>query len=126
MKKTCDHPREHREIGVVIARNGSRMVRQRCLKCGEVGKHTHPHAAHPLRNSYPVFIDHQAVAPECDRCGSKDGVETHHWAPYHLFDDAHLWPTADLCVECHQTWHAVVTPEMNRKRQTTKTRGDQQ
>lgn len=52
---------------------------------------------------------------ECERCGSEDHVERHHWAPRHLFDDADSWPIGNLCRTCHVQWHRVVTPNMGRR-----------
>ena len=48
----------------------------------------------------------------CERCGSFQHLEIHHWAPWHLFNDADKWPTSTLCRTCHKTWHSTVTPQM--------------
>ena len=38
-------------------------------------------------------------------CGA-EGAELHHWAPKEVFgQEANAWPTAFLCVACHQEWH---------------------
>lgn len=47
----------------------------------------------------------------CARCGRRE-CELHHWAPIHLFKDADEWPKDYLCVDCHNLWHMVVTPNM--------------
>jgi hypothetical protein len=52
--------------------------------------------------------------PLCERCGSR-GVEEHHWAPHHLFDDSWDWPTSFLCRDCHMRWHRIITPNMGKK-----------
>lgn len=49
--------------------------------------------------------DNLSMAPQCDRCGSGDGTEYHHYAPSHLFDDADRWATGYLCRSCHTEWH---------------------
>ena len=54
----------------------------------------------------PVFRDHRDPTP-CAHCGASGGVELHHWAPWHLFDDADSWPTSHLCRACHDMWHRV-------------------
>ncbi|WP_425518228.1 HNH endonuclease [Nitratireductor kimnyeongensis] len=55
----------------------------------------------------------------CERCGSTEGTEVHHWAPWHLFDDADEWPTSNLCKSCHTRWHRIVTPNMSTPRSRT-------
>lgn len=54
----------------------------------------------------PVLRDHRDGTP-CERCGSLDGVELHHWAPRGVFgmDEAERWPTGWLCPKCHNLWH---------------------
>jgi len=56
--------------------------------------------------------------PTCEACGAPEG-ELHHWAPQYLFRDAPQglrWPTSYLCRSCHRLWHAIVTPDMGRKK----------
>lgn len=53
----------------------------------------------------------------CARCREYKPTDRHHFAPNALFDDSDLWPTADLCRECHQYWHSIVTPNMRRNPQ---------
>jgi hypothetical protein len=48
--------------------------------------------------------DRKEIHP-CERCGSIDDVEVHHWAPRSIFDDADDWPTSWLCRPCHREWH---------------------
>lgn len=60
-------------------------------------------------------IDRRTVEDECERCG-KLGAEAHHWAPTHIWgSEASDWPISRLCKECHDLWHRVMTPDMNRK-----------
>lgn len=66
-------------------------------------------------SDFPILVDDSRAAPPCERCGSQDGTERHHWAPHHLFSDADDWPTSYLCRQCHTRWHQVVTPNMARK-----------
>jgi hypothetical protein len=40
----------------------------------------------------------------CDRCGSKENVELHYWAPETLFDDFAYWPKNLLCKRCLDFW----------------------
>lgn len=53
----------------------------------------------------PILRDDTIDMPPCERCGGHKGVELHHWAPQHIFNDAENWPTSWLCKECHDEWH---------------------
>lgn len=75
-------------------------------------------------NDIPLFRDNRAGCCDgtgcehcrpspCERCGSHERVEVHHWAPSYLFDDSHLWPMSTLCRKCHTRWHRIVTPKMH-------------
>lgn len=92
--------------------NGVELVVWRGLRCGHrtstIGVARVPYAA-----ELPLFDDNTDATP-CERCGATDGVELHHWAPRHLFDDADAWPTGSLCRSCHREWHSIVTPTMSR------------
>jgi len=86
-----------------------------CVVCGAGGK-----GSHAVKKSYidptglPIVKDKRSES--CQVCGHF-GVQTHHWAPVHLFGaEAWIWPTANLCVTCHQRWHRLVTPNMALKR----------
>lgn len=60
--------------------------------------------------------NYQPPSDPCERCGTVDYLDNHHWAPRHLFgDDCNNWPTGLLCRNCHTEWHAKVTPNMHRK-----------
>ncbi len=64
-----------------------------------------PHKAVPNLDDISVVKDNRD-GTECEACGSRAGVEWHHWAPFHLFgDEAEQWPKSSLCRACHQRWH---------------------
>lgn len=103
-------------VGVVVQANGNPMVKGQCVTCGKLSANFAPKASVRDVNALPVFRDHRTGRP-CERCNATDGVELHHWAPRHLFDDeCDLWPTSWLCPRCHQRWHVIVTPGMSRRR----------
>jgi hypothetical protein len=90
----------------LIQRDGRPMPRSHCGMCGE-------RLANPGRGSWLYgycFIDNRVFDPPepCERCGSSDGTQQHHWAPYAVFLDADSWPTSWLCPECHALWHAAM------------------
>lgn len=97
----------HRPIrGWIVKRDGVATPRRYCGWCGI-------NCGDPERNSwlYNVeFFDRRVTrAPEpCERCGSEDGVQLHHWAPGAIFSDSNHWPTSWLCVTCHAAWHATM------------------
>jgi hypothetical protein len=98
---------------IVVARNGHRVAQLRCIACCALDQ---TRTAESVGVQWPVIRDYAAAMPECERCGDASGIEVHHWAPRHLFRDADLWPTANLCRDCHQLWHRVVTPNMAQQR----------
>ncbi|MGH9280201.1 MAG: hypothetical protein ACRD12_19135 [Acidimicrobiales bacterium] len=52
-----------------------------------------------------VGTDLRLDSPPRQVCGSF-GTELHHWAPTAVFGpEATLWPTAQLCPDCHAEWH---------------------
>ena len=51
-----------------------------------------------------IYTEEEAV---CARCGAP-ATQLHHWAPAELFEDADLWPTSQLCGDCHRLWHRVI------------------
>lgn len=114
--KRCGCDRVGRLV-VSISANAVRTVRQSCSACGYRSGEALSYKTLPPGTdvaALPVVEDHRTTAP-CARCGSTNGVELHHWAPWHLFKDAHKWPTAWLCTECHRLWHSVVTPNMSQR-----------
>lgn len=99
-------------LGKIRCANGSFQYKAYCLECGGKGTNFPYSAIVGLdEDRIPVISDHEAVP--CERCGSREGWERHHWAPIHLFEDAEEWPKSYLCRECHAKWHRVVTPRMN-------------
>ena len=102
---TCPHS----EVGLVrtIGANGKSFAWERCKAC------------HKNMNGVGVWLPHLGIDVEalpvandysdtyCSVCDAK-GAELHHWAPRALFDDADKWPTAMLCVPCHERWHQVM------------------
>ena len=97
---------------VVIARNGVRHAQLRCIACCAIEKTI---GADKVGVGWPILRNFAEGAPDCDRCGSSDGTELHHWAPSHLFEDSWQWPTSYLCRQCHTLWHQIVTPKMNKR-----------
>ena len=100
---------------VVIAVNGAKGLRLRCLTClrsPDRFDKLYPHSAlipHGIDIDSIIVIDvHKSPVP-CERCGSPF-AEGHHWAPRAYFDDADLWPMSYLCVPCHLRWHKIMTP----------------
>lgn len=98
---------------VVVASNGVRHAQLRCIACCCLDRTS---GADAVGVSWPVIRNYADRAPECERCGSTNGTEQHHWAPKHLFDDYHYWPTSHLCRSCHMKWHSIVTPNMALRR----------
>lgn len=91
--------------------NGNQLVRLLCLACGTKMQDRGYRASD---GCLPIWRDGVNTTP-CARCGDRGGVEEHHWAPKHLFEDAYEWPTSMLCPSCHREWHRIVTPNMHRK-----------
>jgi hypothetical protein len=120
MQREFDCASYPRTLMVTIASNGVRHYHLRCVRCrGVHGDGAVPHGDTLLQlidlASVPVYSDAGEWAATCERCGAHY-AELHHWAPWHLFEDANEWPTAWLCRDCHTLWHSIVTPEMHRKR----------
>lgn len=91
--------------GYIIKRNGSMQVRVRCIRCnGE------PHHSAPRRGTEyaDVLLADLRDSSVCERCGSLEGVEYHHYAPRNVFPDANKWATGYLCVACHREWHQTM------------------
>jgi hypothetical protein len=107
----CSHD-DGIEVVVVIASNGARQYRPRCLSCDQIAVVNLPHelffSNEPQRAT--VVRDNRDATP-CARCGDLNGVELHHWAPRSRFADADHWPTTMLCVECHVKWHQIMNCE---------------
>ena len=98
-----------------IKADGDAIAVYACVFCGAGGTGSHGVSKNLVRpDGLPIVNDNRA--DRCEVCGHL-GVQVHHWAPRHLFDgEADVWPTSKLCVECHQRWHRLVTPNMASKR----------
>lgn len=104
-KTACNHD-QGSELLALVARNGAIHVYSGCRSCHanlEGGRF------HPAENIdvtvLPVGTDLRLDNPPCQVCGSF-GTEMHHWAPTAIFgSEAALWPTAQLCRDCHHEWH---------------------
>jgi hypothetical protein len=107
---------------VRIATNGAHTNVRACQTCGHLLAGT-PTDNEMAQRLYARVIDLRVddngftIAPPCERCGSQDGSEYHHWAPRAIFgeQEAGLWPGAYLCRRCHMAWHELVTPQLRRK-----------
>lgn len=98
-------------IGAVECSNGATQHKAYCANCRQKGGAiAHDALASFDLSCVEVIASHNQAT--CERCGMA-GAETHHWAPYHLFEDAHDWPTSQLCRRCHMLWHSKMTPSMN-------------
>lgn len=102
-------------LGKVICSNGSIQYKAYCMECGGKGTNIPYSQVEGLDSSRIKVITEHEIIP-CERCGSEEGSEVHHWAPAHLFDDWLDWPTSHLCRKCHREWHSVVTPNMSARR----------
>ena len=111
----CSGTSDIAALGRVICSNGSTQYKAYCPECGGKGTNFPYSDIVGLDESrIPIIAEHE-IAP-CERCGSTNGAEVHHWAPSHLFDDSHDWPKSNLCRKCHIEWHAKVTPNMSSNR----------
>lgn len=101
----CQHRGD--TIGVVIQRNGAKAAKRLCDSCGETHGGSIAYAALGAHiDTFPVIRDNRALDETCEVCSSAEGVEWHHYAPWHLFGaEAEAWPKGLLCVRCHRRWH---------------------
>lgn len=94
----------HRPIrGWIIKRDGIATPRRFCGFCGT-------DCGDPEKRSWLYnieFYDNRSeyVTEPCERCGTEEGTQVHHWAPRAIFVDASAWPTSSLCQPCHSAWH---------------------
>jgi hypothetical protein len=106
-----------------INANGAEVAVERCSVCYKRPKSSKMFLPKSLFggdvSTFPVYRDNLKDADPCERCGSREGTEYHHWMPHHLSDDADSWPGANLCKKCHKEWHDIVTPEMTKRRKVT-------
>lgn len=113
-KGFCSKIVSHAMLGKVQCQNGSIQYKFYCNECGGKAGGNLPHSyISDLDDSkIPFLTIHEIMS--CERCGSMEGSEIHHWAPQHLFGnlEASCWPTSYLCRKCHLLWHSIVTPNM--------------
>lgn len=92
--------------------NGSYQVIDQCDWCGQNANGPGinvPHSQVTDLDALPILADYTQHAPECEACGSRQGVEYHHWAPRHVFGAvAEEYPKSYLCPDCHQHWHTTI------------------
>lgn len=94
--------------------NGAFQVWDRCENCGQNawGKVYYvPHKqAGVTLDEIPLHTDFTVNNPPCAVCGSRAGVELHHFAPVHIFgrEEAEKWPKEYLCNEHHNFWHQII------------------
>jgi hypothetical protein len=93
-------------------------VRSWCMRCQHTPPGSPPFVAvksipADALSALPEWPQAAADAAPCAVCGTVSHLETHHFAPRHLFGgDADRWPTARICGPCHRRWHDLVTPNM--------------
>lgn len=92
--------------------SGAYQVFDLCLDCGKNARGSalyipHQRAGIPL-DKIPLFMDYTSNSPPCYVCGRTDGTELHHFAPQHIFPDAHKWPQEYLCKKHHDEWHVMM------------------
>jgi hypothetical protein len=106
----CRCPSDAIELVTVIAGNGAKQYRPRCLACGHVAGFHFPHRllTDAERESARIVRTRVEANLRCERCGKSGPVEIHHWAPRSRFPDADQWPTAQLCRDCHARWHQAM------------------
>lgn len=103
----CNHT-ETVFVGVIL-KNGSVHIQKKCLLCKERFGRYYSNSDFVLELLEVIDLRDETA---CERCGSLSGVEIHHWAPRHLFNDSMNWPKSKLCTNCHTLWHNTVTPNM--------------
>ena len=111
-RQTCSHGRGF-ALYVIIQANGNRAVVSLCRHClkNETDvqpgvPHFRPHEGIRVAD-LSVIADNRRPELPCAHCGAL-GTEEHHWAPWHLFEDADAWPTSYLCAPCHRLWHRTI------------------
>lgn len=111
----CSGQSETAALGKVKCANGSIQYKAYCLECGGRGANFPYSQIEGLNEDrIPLITEHDIIP--CERCGSAEGSEVHHWAPSYLFEDSHDWPKSYLCRACHLEWHSIVTPQMSSHR----------
>lgn len=94
------------ELLALVARNGAMHVYTGCRECHANLENGRLHPAENIDITLlPVGLDQRLDNPPCQVCGSF-GTEVHHWAPSAVFGrEAAMWPTGQLCRDCHAEWH---------------------
>lgn len=101
----CSH--QHTIHGYIVKRDGVPNGRRWCVQCGTTIATRRADGCGPV-----LFYDlreHEEIAP-CERCGTTEGTQLHHWAPRAIFGgrEADRWPTSWLCPDCHALWHRLM------------------
>lgn len=100
----CRHACSHPALihGYIYRNDASLMAWSRCFACGRMVKGL-PRGS----TIYDLCLrdNRHKWGDPCERCGSTDGSQLHHWAPQAIFADANDWPQSWLCHACHRTWH---------------------
>lgn len=98
-------------LATLKAANGGVRHPYVCALCGKRTQRYEKKAVFektPAQFKVSRVIDLTRSEP-CAVCGSSDGVEEHHWAPYAIFGaESDSWPTSPLCVRCHMRWHRMM------------------
>jgi len=101
----CNHPVKIH--GYNIRRDGTKLGKHWCTTCGQTEDARRGIGCGPV-----LFCDnrqYESIAP-CERCGTAEGTQVHHWAPRAIFGyiESDRWPTANLCPSCHSLWHRLM------------------
>jgi hypothetical protein len=112
-RRDCKHEPTH---GYIIQGDGRYAPKAYCCWCGQncPGPFGYPNPDPKRRQERWLFdfcfkdIRHDQTPEPCERCGSSEGTQLHHWAPTAIFADADDWPTGWLCPRCHAAWHQAM------------------
>lgn len=117
----CSRCGEQCEPGRLVTVNNRTQLVWWCYDCERrEGGQCIPHRKIANLGDVPEVVnnhDPAATGGVCEACYREAAeLQLHHWAPRHLFGDerADYWPTAMLCLPCHQRWHDLVTPIQSR------------
>lgn len=104
-------------LGVLRQSDGKFQVRFYCVSCPRPSYNGASWISDSLPDPYGLIesfnlwgsikVDNVRWDRPCAKCGDRtSGVQEHHWAPRSIFGiEAWDWPTAYLCVRCHEEWH---------------------
>jgi hypothetical protein len=115
---SCQHCSGEIIKGLIIFRDGSEHVAERCTKCG--GNPNKGRAFLPKSEGWIELPVIQNMLPDSEPCAVKGctnkGTQLHHFFPKYLFEYADDAPAAYLCFFHHmQQWHKKLTPKMTSK-----------